>query len=49
MSAFVIAWDRDTQKWTVIGSRSREVVRSFPSLLAAEEWVLAQQNPKDAS
>lgn len=35
-----IVWDRDLQRWCVM--RGREVVRSFPTLLAAEEWVLAQ-------
>lgn len=44
----IIAWDRDAQAWTVVDARSKAVAGSFPTLLAAEEWV-CEQDPKDAS
>lgn len=40
MTRLPIVWDRELQRWCVM--RRGAVVKSFPTLLAAEEWVLAQ-------
>lgn len=47
MTAFLIAWDRDLERWQVLDAKTRKPVHDTETLADAEAFVLEQ--PDDAS